>query len=136
MRRAIYGLFAGWTFALAVMLFCGTAFAQVPTSVQGAGNVRPIDCSGTITAGGAAQNLFTATANLRGFFIMNLDTTEMLCLAFNGTAVCSASGTYNLAPGSATSSGGSFSSPLGFGTNVAPSIVAATTGHKYSCTKW
>lgn len=136
MRRPVIGILAGWAFALGIMLFCSAAFAQVPTSIQGAGNVRPIDCSGTITSGGTAQNLFSATNNLRGFFIMNLDTTNMLCIAFNGTAVCGNSGTYNLAPGSTTSAGGSFSSPLGFGTNIAPSIVAATTGHKYSCTKW
>lgn len=136
MRGPVIGIFAGWAFALAIMLFCGAAYAQVPTSVQGAGNVRPIDCSGTIASGGVAQNLFSATNNLRGFFVMNLDTTNPLCIAFNGTASCAAAGTYSLVPGGATTPGGSFSSPLGFGTNIAPSVVGASTGHKYSCTKW
>lgn len=104
-------------------------------TIQGAVNVTPTDCSGTVTLGGTAQNAFTAQAALHGFTIVNLSTDPMW-ISFTGTAVIGASASYLLAAGSSTTQGGSYSSPLGFGMNTALSLIAATTGDKFSCTRW
>lgn len=108
------------------------------TSVQSAVNVTPTDCSGTVTAGGTAQNAFAASATRHGFTIVNIDTTEPLWISFTGTAAASTSGSYPIAAATATTfaSAGSFTSPIGLGMSTALSVVAATTGHKWSCTTW
>lgn len=105
-------------------------------NVGGTSNVTPVDCSGTITSGGTAQNAFAAQSTLRGYVIMNLDTTEGMWISFTGTAAASTAGSYFLGTASTISGGGSFSSPLGYGQNTALSVVAATTAHKFSCTRW
>ena len=110
-------------------------------------NIQAYDCSGTITTGGTAQLLFTIpgatptkSPNFRGFMIMNVDTTaENLCISFTGTtgaATCATTGYYGLQPATASAAGGSYSSPLGFGPAQTPVIVAATTGHKFTCSYW
>lgn len=111
-------------------------------------DITPYDCSGTITAGGTSQFLiptFNPPNNpilkIRGWMIMNVDTTaEGLCINFTvgavGAASCSTAGFYFMQPATATAAGGSYSSQLGFGTNKNPTIIAATTGHKFSCTYW
>ncbi len=109
--------------------------APTSTPVTSVTNVTPINCSGTITAGGTAQNAFTAQSGLHGFIIMNLSNNPM-GISFNGTAVLGAAGTYTLNAGSSTTAGGSFSTPLGFGMNTALSVVSATTADAYSCTRW
>lgn len=93
-------------------------------------NVTPINCSGTITTGGTAQNAFTAQTTLSGFTVMNISA-EPLWIAFNGTATASTAGSYLLNP-----SGGSYSTPSGFGMNSALSILGATTGSAFTCTRW
>lgn len=103
--------------------------------VGGAPNITPTDCSGSITAGGTAQNAFAAGATKRGFTIANLST-DLMWISFNGTAAANTSGSYALNPGSSTTAGGSFITPVGFGMNTALSVVAATTGDKFSCTTW
>lgn len=105
-------------------------------NIGGTSNVTPTDCSGSIASGAVAQNAFTAQAALRGYLIMNIDTTEGMWISFTTTAAASTTGSYFLGPASTTSSGGSFSSPLGYGQNTALSVVAATTSHKFSCTRW
>jgi hypothetical protein len=107
-------------------------------SVNLAANVTATDCSGTVTTGGTAVNAFTAQTTLHGFTILNDDTTEPLWISFTTTAAASTAGSYPLAPATATSFAGasSFTSPPGFGTNHALSVIAATTAHKYSCTWW
>lgn len=105
-------------------------------AVTPAVNTTPTDCSGTITAGGTAQNAITASATLHGFQIMNLSTTDFLWINFNGTATASTAGSYSLQPGTSTTSGGSYSTPTNFAPNTNISIVAATTGDKFSCTKF
>lgn len=136
-------------FILGLLVLAQLAQAQSPApsvtnAVVGAANVTPYDCSGTITAGGTSQNLFPSTVQLskiRGWMVMNVDTTsEGLCINFTATsaaaATCSSTGYYFMQPATATASGGSYSSQLGFGINNNPKIVAATTSHKYSCTYW
>lgn len=117
----------------AFLLLTGQAFAQTKT----VSNVPPADCSGTITAGGTAQNVISASNNGRnGFVIANIDTTEVMWISFTGTAAAAALGSYPLAPATATTFANlsSFYSSIGY--NTALSVVAATTGHKFTCTRW
>jgi hypothetical protein len=115
-----------------------------PLNVQAiqAFNVTPTDCSSTITTGGTAQNAITAQTTLHGFTIGNIDSTagsgEPLWISFTGTAAASTAGSWPLAAPTATTFAGftSYSTPPGFGTNHAVSIIGATTGHKFSCTWW
>lgn len=105
-------------------------------------NITPVDCSGTISSGATAQNAISASATLHGFTIANIDSTagsgEPLWLSFTTTAAASTVASYPLAPPGPTSfiGFGSYTTPLGFGSNKAVSVVAATTGHKFSCTYW
>jgi len=107
-------------------------------TANGAANVTATDCSGTVTSGGTAQNAFTAQTTLHGFTIANIDTTEPLWISFTTTAAVSGSSSYPLPAATATTFAGfgSFTSPPGFGLNHALSVIAATTGHKFTCTSW
>lgn len=104
----------------------------------GLANVTATDCSGTIGTGGTAQNAFSAQTTLHGFTIVNIDTTEPLWISFTTTAAASGAGSYPLQAATATTfaSAGSFTSPMGFGLNHALSVIATTTGHKFTCTWW
>jgi hypothetical protein len=115
---------------------------QGNTTVGGAINVTPTDCSTTITTGGTAQNIIAANAALHGFTLANIDASagsgEPLWMSFTTTAAPSATQSYPLAAPTATTFAGlsSYTTPFGFGTNHAVSIIGATTGHKISCTYW
>ena len=119
-------------YLIAFVLLASPAFAQTRVST----NVTPVDCSAAITSGGAAQNAITASSGRQGFQIQNLDASEPLWISLNGTAAASTVGSYVLAAATATTfqNGGSYYSPFGF--NKAISVIAATTGHKFSCTSW
>jgi len=115
-----------------------TQLASVITNtsaVSSAVNVTPTNCSGTIAAGGTAQNAFTAGATKHGFTIMNLSTEDMW-VSFTTTAAADTVASYLLNPSSTGVAGGSYSTPSGFGMNTALSVVGATTGNKFSCTWW
>ncbi len=101
-------------------------------------NVTPTDCSGTVVTGNTAVNAFTAQTTLHGFTILNDDTSEPLWISFTTTAAAATAGSYPLAAATPTTYAGvnSYTSPPGFGTNHALSVVAATNGHKFSCTWW
>lgn len=100
-------------------------------------DVTPTNCSSTIATGNTAQNAITAGSTLHGFTLQNIDTTaENLCFNLTGTAVVNTVNSFCLAPASATAQGGSYTTPLGFGVNTNLSIIATTTGHKFSCMKW
>jgi hypothetical protein len=107
-------------------------------SANGAANVTQNDCSGTVTTGGTAVNAFTAQASLHGFTIFNTNTTEVMWISFTTTAAAATAGSYPLPAPTATTyaGGGSYTSPPGQGTNHALSVVAATSGHTFSCTWW
>jgi hypothetical protein len=107
-------------------------------NVNGAPNVTPTACSATVVTGGTAVNAITAQTTLHGFTIANIDTTEVLWMSFTTTAAASGTDSYPLPPATATTFAGfgSFTTPPGFGTNHAVSVVAATNGHKFSCTWW
>lgn len=108
------------------------------TAIQGAANVTPRDCSVAITTGGTAQNIIAASPSIHGFTIQNIDSSEPVWISFTTTAAASTIGSFVLATATATTfaGAGSYSSPLGFGTNGNVSVVAATTGHKISCVRW
>jgi hypothetical protein len=118
------------------------AGANVIGGVFGSPNVTQTDCSIALTTGGTAQNIITAGATLHGFRIMNIDTSagsgEPVWMSFTTTAAASTIASYPLAAPTATTfaGAGSYSAEFGSGTNGNVSVVAATTGHKISCTKW
>ncbi len=116
----------------------GTATTAAGVPIIGSVNTTLTDCSGTIATGAAAQNAFTAAATRHGFTIANIDTSEVLWISFTTTAAASGTGSYPLAPATATTFAGlsSFTSPIGMGINTALSVIAATTSHKFSCTVW
>src|SRR5258706_12139554 len=116
----------------------GTGTFAVQATTQGAVNITLTDCSGTIAAGAAAQNSFTAASTRHGFTIANIDTTEVLWMSFTTTAAASRTGSYPLSSATAVTLTGlsSFTSPPGMGINTALSVIAATTAHKFSCTVW
>lgn len=107
-------------------------------SVNGAPNVTPNNCGSTVVTGGTAVNAFTNSAGKRGFVIANIDTAEVLWISFTTTALAGDTQSFPLAPATATTFAGlsSFTSPMGFGLNTSLSVVAATNGHKFSCTWW
>jgi hypothetical protein len=115
---------------------------QGQLATAGATNVTPTDCSGTITAGGTAQNALAAQTTLHGLTIANIDVSagsgEPLWISFTTTAVASGIGSYPLTPptGTTFTGMGSYTAPPGFGLNHAVSVIGATTGHKFSCTWW
>ena len=119
-------------YILPFALLVSPAMAQQRSSTD----VVPIDCSGSITSGTTTQNALAASHGRQGFHIQNLDTTEPLWMNLNTTAAANTSGSYALAAATATTlqNGGSYYSTFGF--NKAVSVVAATTGHKFSCTQW
>ena len=124
-------------FLAALIALCLSSSVHAQTAIFGAPNRTPIDCSGTIATGNAAQNLLSATKiDLHGLCILNIDTSENLWINFNGTAAVSTQGSYSLAPASSTAQGGSFCTPPGLGLNTNPSVIASTTGHKFTCTWW
>jgi hypothetical protein len=110
--------------------------------VGGSVNVTQTDCSIALTTGGTAQNIITAGATLHGFRIMNIDASagsgEPVWMSFTTTAAASTIASYPLAAPTATTfaGAGSYSAEFASGTNGNVSVVAATTGHKISCTKW
>jgi hypothetical protein len=110
--------------------------------VGGQVNITPTDCSAALSTGGTAQNIIGANTALHGFTIANIDTSagsgEPVWFSFTTTAAASAIASYPLAAPTATTFANlsSWTSPTGFGTNHAVSVIAATAGHKISCTYW
>lgn len=120
---------------------CGSVSAAGAQKVDGSAatvNITPTDCSGSVATGGTAQNAFAANAAIHGFTVMNIDTTEVLWFSSTATAAAAGAGSYPLPAATATTfaGAGSFTTPSGMGINTALSVVAATTGHKWSCTRW
>jgi len=107
------------------------ALAKATLNVLNSVNVTPADCSGTV--GTTAANLsFGTNANLHGFTIVSLKTSEEMDISLTGTAVTPANaGTYALNASTPT-----YTTPPGFGTNHAVSVIAAAASHPYTCTYW
>lgn len=85
----------------------------------------PTDRSGSITVGGTAQQAMAANTARVEAFVQNIDTTNLEDLWINitgGTAAANTAGSYRLPTGTGWS--GKVTSAI--------SVVAATTGHKFS----
>lgn len=121
MKRYFIGLLA------ALCLVAMPATAQAPNTPGG--------CGGTITAGGTAQNAHAANPSGPRILLANISSTEVMWFSYTGTAVAEGPGSFPLAPLTATTYAGlsSFTSPDWFRPVTALSVVAATTGHKWSC---
>jgi hypothetical protein len=131
------GIYASVTGAIPAQSNTTTNIGNTGTLV----NVTPTDCSLTISSGGTAQNIISAAATVHGFTIANIDTghnAEPIWISFTTTAAASTAGSYPLSAPTATTFAGlsSYTTPAGFGSNHAVSVVAATSGHIISCTQW
>jgi hypothetical protein len=95
------------------------------------------DASGTITSGNVAQTALAANPNRRHLFIQNLDAAETMWVNFGSVA------TLGTTPGSIEVSAQTATAATNFLRYDAPaavpdesiSIIAATTGHKFTI-KW
>lgn len=100
------------------------------------------NCGGTITAGGQAQQLFTAAQFKHGFLLeigTNDSNTDPLYFADSTTTTTpgpGVAGSFSIAASSSTLPGGSFSSPLNMPVGVTYYINGATTGDAYKCRVW
>ena len=107
---------------------------QLVTAINGA--ITTVDGSGTIASGGTAQVLFVANPARRGYRVQNIDGSlpaEAIWINDTGTATVAGAGSYGLAAAaSAAYPGGSYD-----GQSIAAvSIIAATTGHKFTAIQW
>lgn len=116
----------------AAVLLASAAHAQTMST----NNRVMTDCSGTITTGGTAQTIIPATTGVSGFYIVNLDTTEPLWLNIGGAATAGNQGSAPIVAGAATTYSGTGSFYSGYGYNAIVSVLAATTGHKFTCKRW
>ena len=84
------------------------------------------DRSGTITAGGTAQDVYTAEqAPKSGVFFQNLSDTSMM-IAFGETASATVG---RLIP----ANGGAYENPAAFVPSGKLSVYCATTGKRFTC---
>lgn len=89
------------------------------------------DGSGTITLGGTAQNLFGGIQPPHGFIVFNPAATgDTLWFNDGSTAVANGAGSIGLPPGAY------WESPPDYIPNGIVSIVAATTGDKFTAKWW
>lgn len=85
---------------------------------------------GTITAGGTAQNVFTATP-ANGFEIINPHATETLYIREAAAAAAADNGaSIPIGPR------GSYVTPFGYKPTGDVSAIAATTGHAFIARRW
>ncbi len=96
-----------------------------PTS----GTSTVADGSGTIAAGGTAQNLFGGATPATGFSIYNPGTSS-LWFSKSGTAAPSSAGSTELAPG------GLYETPPEYTPNHAISIYGGVTGQPFTAERW
>lgn len=108
----------------------GTAISQTNPAPVTSGQFARTDKSGTITAGGTAQNAFAAAAALHGFYFQNLSTVAMY-IRDDGTSASAGSGSI-LVP----ANGGYYESPPLSTPTSALSVFCATTSSAYTCKVW
>jgi len=84
--------------------------------------------SGTITAGGTAQSLFTAIVARRGLWVQNLSTGD-LWISDAGTAAAAQ-------PSLRIPAGALYEAPLNGVPTGAVSIFGATTGQAFAAREW
>ena len=115
------------TFAAAFVaaFLCMPAYAQFTPPPSGA--------SGTIAAGGSAQNILSGAEIARGWEVCNPDATNDLWVSDMGTAAPNAAGSYRV-----PANGGCYLTPRdGKPTVLGPvSLYGSVTGQKFSARKW
>jgi len=125
-------------FAIGILFAAGAvADSQVAGNLQ---TPKITNCSGTITTGGTAQKIitFSSTAPIHFIQIQNqsIDLMAFSEALMTTTPAVSTNNAWTLNPSSATTAGGSYTSP----TNYVPTsdvwINAATTGDKFTCVWW
>lgn len=121
-----------WTAPVGILGVDGATIATVanPFPIKAASTALT-DGSTTITTGGTAQNAFAAAAVVNGYEIVNPDATEDMWVSDTTTAVANGTGCIRVA-----ANGGAYSSPPGMKPSAAVSVVAATTGHKFTARRW
>jgi hypothetical protein len=121
-------------------LIAALLLTPLPAFAQGytPSSVSQNNCSGTVVTAATAVTPLAARQAAHGFMLQNLDTTEPLWFSFAGPAVASTPGSFVLQAVTATTYAGStfFMTQFGFGAGNALSVVAATAGHKFSCSYW
>lgn len=89
------------------------------------------DGSTTITTGGTAQNLFSGNTPANGFAVYNSDSSEAMWVSDSTTAAANGTGSIYIAPL------GGYETPHRGYRPVGPvSVIAATTGHKFTARTW
>ncbi len=83
------------------------------------------DRSGSITAGGTAQQLAAANANRKSLTVQNISDADLWINEIGGSAAVDTTGSWKIPAGSAFS----------VSTNRAVSIIGATTGKKFTATE-
>jgi hypothetical protein len=107
------------------------ASASAPIPVVNAAGTAAADGSGTIAAGGVAQQLFGGAVPLTGFLVANPAASgDTLYVSDVGTAVVAGAGSVPVAPGAV------FTTPSGYRPAGAVSIIAASTGDKFTARRW
>lgn len=115
-------------------LLLAAAFVALPA----AGHAAMTDCSTSIVTRGQAVTIITGANAAKGALVQNIDANEAMWFSLTGIAAPGAAGSYVLPPsqakGFATSSMYQTNPQIFVG--FALSVVAATSGHKISCTWW
>lgn len=89
------------------------------------------DGSGTIASGNLAQDLFGGVVPTNGFAVYNPDTNEDLWISLSTTAAIGGQGSIRVA-----ANGGGYEMPPTAKPFHKISIIAVTTGHKFTAIKW
>jgi hypothetical protein len=106
------------------------AGATAPIPVMNTAGGVAVDGSGSITTGNTAQNLFGGTIPTNGYLIANPNASDALWFNEGGTAAANAAGSIAIA------ALGSFATPSGYKPVGVISIVAASTGDKFTAKRW
>lgn len=100
-------------------------------ALPASGAIPAVAGDGTIAAGGTAQAMFASVVPVNGYWIANPDASEDLWISDSGTAAANAVGSLCIPPRQV------YETPIGYkppGTAI--SIVAATTGHKFTARRY
>lgn len=103
--------------------------AQNPLPVINTAGSTASDGSGTLAAGGSAQNLFGGIVPVNGFLVQN-NSSAVLWMSDVGSA--SAGG----ASIQLAANGGTFATPSGYKPASAVSLFGATTGQAFAARRW
>lgn len=135
---------------IAIALCIPTAFASItsltwppPAGFQAiyppVGN-RVTDCGGSITVGGTPQRIITAAQFTQGFIIeIGANDSNTNPFYFSDSSINPGSGvagSLSLNPSTATTSGGSFTTPNNYPVQADVWANSASNGDKFKCRVW